>query len=129
MKTLHRLPVYTAPRTAFMTTVVPALVMLCATTALAQPRLVIVNGEFLDDNGLTAVDTLNCGEMVPDGVYWIDFDASTWGVVGQDIAEPLPDCDSEPAQEAPAGDEPDDCESRYSLWEDRMMYCYGVNPN
>ena len=56
-------------------------------------------------------------------------DETTWGIVGQDIVEPLPDCNAGAAQQAPAQEEADDCESRYSMWEDRMMYCYGVNPN
>jgi len=128
MKTAPEIPVPPARRTTVAHAAVLALAMLCATTAAAQQRLVVVNGELLDANGLAEIDTLNCGQPVTDGVYWIDFNASTWGIVGQDFAEPLPDCDAGTAQQAPAG-EPDDCESRYSMWEDRMMYCYGVNPN
>ncbi len=96
--------------------------------AEAQGRMVIVNGEVLDANGLAAVDQLNCGNPVFDGIYWLDLDAGTWGVPGQGNVELLPDCSGTSQQETP-DEESDDCESRYSMWEDRMMYCYGVNPN
>jgi hypothetical protein len=129
MKTAPEIPVPPARRTTVTHAAVLALAMLCATTVAAQQRLVVVNGEFLDDNGLAVLDSINCGQTVPDGAYWIDFNASTWGIVGQDIVEPLPDCNAGAAQQAPAQEEADDCESRYSMWEDRMMYCHGVNPN
>jgi hypothetical protein len=96
--------------------------------AHAQGRMVIVNGEVLDANGLAVVDTLNCGTPVLDGIYWLDLDSRTWGVPGQGNVEPLPDCSGTSQQQTPA-EESGDCESRYSMWEDRMMYCYGVNPN
>jgi hypothetical protein len=128
MKTAPVIPVSPARPTRIASTTLLVLALLGATAAAAQQRLVVVNGEFLDDNGLAVLDTINCGQTVPDGAYWIDFNASTWGIVGQDFAEPLPDCSAGAAQQAPA-EEPDDCESRYSMWEDRMMYCHGVNPN
>lgn len=94
----------------------------------AQQRMVVVNGELLDAEGLAVLDALNCGHTVPDGVYWIDVESRTWGAVGDGTVLEIPDCAGAPEAEAPAADA-DDCESRYPVWEDRMMYCYGVNPN
>jgi hypothetical protein len=128
MRTVPDLP-FSPPR-RFAGTIVCALALAvcCAATVAAGERVVVVNGELLDAGGLAVVDTINCGVTVPDGVYWIDFDAATWGVVGHEGSEPLPDCNAAVQQAAPA-EEPDDCESRYAYWEDRMMYCHGVNPN
>ena len=100
-------------------------------TVLAQDaRIVIVNGELLDAEGLAIVDQLNCGQPLENGNYWIDLDNRSWGFVGREGAYPLPDCaggESGPS-EAPAGEsgEDDDCASRYPVYEDRMCYCYHV---
>jgi|GEM_PF-2355877 hypothetical protein len=90
-------------------------------------RIIFVNGQLLDNEGLGLVDQLNCGEPVPNGNYWLDLDNRLWGHVGVAGQNPLPDCaggeDQAPAEE-PA--EEDDCESKYRYYEDRMCYCYGV---
>ena len=89
----------------------------------ALGRIIFVNGQLLDDEGLGLVDQLNCGEPVPYGNYWLDLENRLWGHVGADGQNPLPDC-SGGEDEAPAGE--DDCESKYPYHEDRMCYCYGV---
>lgn len=91
--------------------------------APAETRVVIVNGELLDERGLALVDELNCGEPVANGIYWLDFDNRVWGYVGSDDQYPLPDC-SGGGDEAPP--EEDDCESKYRFVEDRMCYCHGI---
>jgi hypothetical protein len=103
----------------------------------AQQRAVIVNGEFLDDEGLALIDRLNCGEPVGDGMYVLDLESRTWGYADSEERQPLPDCEAagpvgeDEIVEAPESEEPataDDCESRYEYFEDRMMYCYGISP-
>jgi hypothetical protein len=86
-------------------------------------RIIFVNGELLDENGLILVDQLNCGEPVPNGNYWLDLENRLWGHVGVAGQNPLPDC-SGGEDESPAEEE--DCASKYQLHEDRMCYCYGV---
>lgn len=105
------------------------LAVVCASTPAQGARIVIVNGELLDDAGLALVDQLNCGQPLGNGNYWIDFDDRSWGFVGRDGVYPLPDCSAGVAgpSEAPAeesGD--DDCASKYPVYEDRMCYCYHV---
>ncbi|MCG3143236.1 MAG: hypothetical protein HONDAALG_00576 [Gammaproteobacteria bacterium] len=103
----------------------------------AQQRAVIVNGELLDDEGLTLIDQLNCGQPVGDGIYALDLGSRTWGYADSEERQALPDCEAvapvgeDEVVEAPGSEEPataDDCESRYEYFEDRMMYCYGVSP-
>jgi hypothetical protein len=101
---------------------------LAATSVPAQDlsalgRIVFVNGQLLDDEGLSLVDQLNCGEPVPNGNYWLDLENRVWGHVGVAGHNPLPDC-SGGEEDAPA--EEDDCASKYRYSEDRMCYCYGV---
>jgi len=101
---------------------------LIGTSASAQDlsalgRIIFVNGELLDEQGLSLVDQLYCGEPVPNGNYWLDLENRLWGHVGVDAQNPLPDC-SAGEDEAPA--EEDDCESKYPYHEDRMCYCYGI---
>ena len=93
----------------------------------APDRIIFVNGQLLDHEGLRLVDQLNCGEPVPDGNYWLDLENRLWGLVGVAGQNPLPDC-SGGEDEAPAGEPAgeDDCESKYQYHEDRMCYCYGV---
>jgi hypothetical protein len=89
----------------------------------ALDRIIFVNGQLLDDEGLRLVDQLYCGERVPDGNYWLDLENRLWGRVGVAEQYPLPDC-SGGEDEAPAEEE--DCASKYRYHEDRMCYCYGV---
>jgi hypothetical protein len=89
----------------------------------ALGRIIFVNGELLDDEGLSLVDQLNCGEPVPNGNYWLDLENRLWGHVGVAGRNPLPDC-AGGEEESPT--EEDDCESKYRYYEDRMCYCYGV---
>lgn len=108
----------------------PLLAMYC-TAALSQgARVVIVNGELLDEAGLALVDELNCGQPLGNGNYWIDLDNRSWGFVGRDDVYPLPDCSAGVSgpSEAPAQEsgEDDDCASKYPVYEDRMCYCYHV---
>lgn len=86
-------------------------------------RIVLINGELLDAEGLRLVDQLNCGEPVPNGNYWLDLDNRVWGHVGTGDQYPLPDC-SGGGEDAPA--EESDCERQHRFYEDRMCYCYGV---
>jgi hypothetical protein len=88
----------------------------------APDRIIFVNGQLLDHEGLRLVDQLNCGEPVPDGNYWLDLENRLWGLVGVAGQNPLPDC-SGGENEAPAEEE--DCASKYPYHEDRMCYCYG----
>ena len=55
-------------------------------------RWVIVNSKLLDTAELALVDRLNCGNQVPDGIYWLNLANGTWGYVGVAGAETLPDC-------------------------------------
>jgi hypothetical protein len=102
------------------------LLTVCGGPALAQGiRIVIVNGEVLDETGLAIVDQLNCGDPVENGNYWIDFQNGLWGWVGRDGSYPFPDCSGQ--SQAPAQDSGvDDCAGRYPVYEDRMCYCYHV---
>jgi hypothetical protein len=92
-------------------------------SASMTDRIIFVNGELLDEEGLALVDQLNCGERVPSGNYWLDFENRVWGYVGGEDQYPLPDCSGD-TEEAPA--EESDCERQYRFSEDRMCYCYGV---
>jgi hypothetical protein len=103
------------------------LTLLCG-SAMAQGRIVFVNGELLDDAGLAVVDQLNCGTPLPNGNYWLDLANGVWGYVGSDDRYALPDCTAAPGQSAsPApAEEEGDCESKDPVHEDRMCYCYHV---
>jgi hypothetical protein len=104
-----------------------ALLVLAHGAAFAQGRFVIVNGQLLGEAELAELDALNCGEPVPDGIYWLDLQRGLWGIVGEDGAHPLPDCGVSAGQDpGQSEDEEGDCESRYPVHEDRMCYCYGV---
>jgi hypothetical protein len=120
MKSIMRWSVQRGPMFAGL------LLTLCCGAVSAQGiRIVIVNGELLDDAGLAIVDQLNCGYPVENGNYWIDFQNARWGYAGRDGAYPFPDCSSQ--SQAPAQDSgDDDCASRYPVYEDRMCYCYHV---
>ena len=99
------------------------LTLLC-TSAGGQGRIIVVNGQLLDDEGIQQVDELNCGEPVPDGNYWIDLTNGIWGYVGVADQNPLPECSSD-QNPGPAETE-GSCESQYPVHEDRMCYCYHV---
>lgn len=90
----------------------------------AQDRIIFVNGQLLDEEGIRLVDQLNCGQPVPNGNYWLDLDNGIWGYVGVAGQEPLPDCSAD-SSESPAEEE-GDCERKYPIHEDRMCYCYHV---
>ncbi len=118
MKSIMRRPVQRGPILAGL------LLTLCFGAVSAQGiRIVIVNGELLDDAGLAIVDQLNCGYPVENGNYWIDFQNARWGYVDRDDVFPFPGCSGE--SQAPAQDSgDDDCASKYPVYEDRMCYCY-----
>lgn len=110
---------------------VSMLALACASaSAIAAPRVVLVNGELLDANGLQLVDRLNCGRTVPNGSYWLDARRGEWGYVGRPGHNPMPDC-SAPAQAAQSrptarGNASSDCQ-RARTFEDRMAYCHGLS--
>ena len=70
--------------------------------AQSGPRNVYVNGEHLNVAGLVIVDIMNCGQPVPSGRYWINWDTQTWGYEGRAKSSPLPDCTQRAAQPQPA---------------------------
>jgi len=100
------------------------LIAILCMAASAQDRIIFVNGQLLDEDGIRLVDELNCGQPVPNGNYWLDLENRVWGYVGVAGQEPLPDCSADSA-EAPAEEE-GDCERKYRIHEDRMCYCYHV---
>lgn len=76
-----------------------AAAALCIAAAVsAQPALaqsgrdVRINGQHMNAFGLALLDVMNCGQPVPDGRYWIDWNARTWGYEGSRASAPLPDC-------------------------------------
>jgi hypothetical protein len=54
---------------------------LACSLSQAQPRIVIVNGERLNDRQLEQLDRRNCA-AVPSGRYWIDDRSGQWGYAG-----------------------------------------------
>lgn len=60
--------------------------------AQSGPRNVVINGERMSPFGLALADTVNCGQPVPDGRYWINWATRSWGHEGSRTAAPLPDC-------------------------------------
>jgi len=102
-----------------------ALTLLCV-PALAQDRIIFVNGRLLGEDGIRLVDELNCGEPVPSGNYWLDLENRTWGYVGVDGINPLPDCAGSRSETSGEDEEEGDCESRYAMFEDRLCYCHGI---
>jgi hypothetical protein len=63
-----------------------------AAAAHAEPRVIFVNGERLNGAGIAYADRLNCGQLVPNGDYWLDMRRREWGYVGVPERNPLPDC-------------------------------------
>jgi hypothetical protein len=94
-------------------------VVLLGASASAGAREVSVNGEPLDLLGLALVDALNCGETVPDGRYWVDFESGAWGYEGGPQQGVL-DC------EAPAAEQAQTSDDQGGFWEDRMCSQYGL---
>lgn len=60
--------------------------------AQSGQRNVYVNGEYMNTLGLVVLDAMNCGQAVPSGRYWINWDRQTWGYEGRAKSSPLPDC-------------------------------------
>ena len=57
------------------------LLGLASTAAAAQSRLVVVNGQRLNDAQVAQLARLNCSP-VPDGHYWLDLRSGAWGHAG-----------------------------------------------
>lgn len=77
-----------------------ALVLGLSTVTRAQDtRLVVVNGDVLDQAELFVMDSLNCGFPVPNGAYWINLRSGTWGRVGS-AGMSLPNCEAVQAARA-----------------------------
>jgi hypothetical protein len=55
--------------------------MAAASTAAAQTRWVIVNGERLNDAKVERLARIQCAE-IPDGAYWINERSGAWGYAG-----------------------------------------------
>ena len=61
-----------------------AITVLCASPVQAgqNGRQIYVNGERLDARSIAVLEQLNCGERVPNGLYWIDLNTGAWGYEG-----------------------------------------------
>jgi hypothetical protein len=94
-----------------------------------ESRIIIVNGDRLNAQEILQVDQLNCGDPVPNGNYWMDFQRRRWGYVGKSGSAPLPDCSDADRSQPSEADQPKPksaCERKYRIHEDRMCYCYRV---
>ena len=81
--------------------------------AQAGQRNIHVNGEHLNLAGMVVLDIMNCGQPVPSGRYWINWNNQTWGYEGRATASPLPDCTQSAGR-------PQQARSGGGQWEDRM---------
>lgn len=61
--------------------VLAALIATAGTSALAQQRLIRLNGAILTDYQAYQLDNL-AGTHVPNGAYWLDFETGLWGYEG-----------------------------------------------
>ena len=88
-----------------------------ATSSYAgQPsRQIYVNGERLDALGIAIVDQLNCGERVPNGLYWLNIHTGAWGFEGGPMQGVVGNCAATKPQ----------AESRYI--EDRIFERSGIS--
>lgn len=94
-------------------------VVILAASASAGAREVSVNGEPLNVLGLALVDALNCGETVPDGRYWVNFESGAWGYEGGPQQGVL-DCEAQTAGHTQTSDD------QGGFWEDRMCAQHGL---
>ena len=73
----HAAPVRRAG--AVMSLVVAMSVFSCG--AMAQSRQVLVNGQYLSDAQVAALERSNCA-YIPDGAYWLNLQNGAWGYAG-----------------------------------------------
>lgn len=93
------------------------LLVACTGLAQAQQRFIVLNGQRLSDAEIAMFDRVNCGNPVPNGNYWLNFERREWGYVGMPGTNALPECRTVAAQESRSS--ADDCK-RYRFSEDRM---------
>jgi len=60
---------------------IAALLVTASTSALAQQRVIRLNGVFLSEYQAYQLDNLT-GTPVPNGAYWLDFQTGLWGYEG-----------------------------------------------
>lgn len=84
--------------------------------AQSNARSIYVNGQRMGAADIAALDTLNCGDAVPSGRYWLNLNTRAWGYEGGPRQGWLPNCQRQAAAAAP---------KRYI--EDRVFERYGVN--
>ena len=74
--------VHAAPvrRLGIVTLLAVAMSVSCC-AAMAQSRLVFVNGQYLSDAQVAALTRRSCAH-IPDGAYWLNWQTGAWGYAG-----------------------------------------------
>ena len=95
-----------------------AVGLLAAGQSEAAPnaRSIHLNGQRLGPAEIAALDSLNCGDPVPSGRYWVNWAARTWGYEGGPRQGWLPNCQRQATAPAPK-----------RFIEDRVFERYGVD--
>ena len=52
-----------------------------ANTAVAQTRLVVVNGQRMTDRQITLLEQFHCAQIA-NGYYWLNLSNGAWGYIG-----------------------------------------------
>jgi hypothetical protein len=108
---------------SFGTRLVHALGEIAVAVDRATSRQVVVNGIPLNAQQLAEVDSLNCGDAVPNGSYWLHWPSRTWGYAGESPGRPLPNCSaatkSNQAEVPQPANADDECNG-YHYSEDRI---------
>jgi len=65
----------------FQIIIATMLISLLATPAMAQSRLVFVNGQRMTDRQISQLEFFAC-TSIPNGGYWLNLDNGAWGYVG-----------------------------------------------
>lgn len=97
-----------------------AAALLTAGQSEAAPyaRSIYVNGQPMGPANMVVLDSLNCGQTVPSGRYWVNWVTRAWGYEGGAQQGWLPHCQRQVRASAPAS-------KRYI--EDRVFERYGVD--
>jgi hypothetical protein len=60
--------------------------VLCAASASAAPRHVVVNGQRVTPQQLARLDAAQC-TTIPNGYYWLDARTGAWGYAGNPVRQ------------------------------------------
>jgi hypothetical protein len=79
-------------RAALIALAITAVVCAYPVQAGQNARHIYMNGERLDALGVAIIDQLNCGERVPNGLYWINVNTGAWGYEGGPMQGTVGNC-------------------------------------